>query len=245
MSLPRSAPVLAAVLALAACSGTLGPSAPDALAPASDRVVVAPLNLTVRTPAELDGKGEPVWDELLQALVARHENVAFVGAASARALWIRATGDLDLSDRSLALAEARSRFARELAAHRGYDLLVVPSLVLRSARVQGRHASWDGVRRSAIDLSEAPGVGLASTPAGIGASGLSGTVSAASLHVAVLDSEGRLLYENVGGLSLARSPHRQGSFGEWSFEPRPEPFADREQLREGIAIALATPAARP
>lgn len=239
MSLRRSPLVVVAALALAACASTPGPSEPGVLGPGSERVVVAPLNLTVRAPAELAGKGDPVWDELLQTLLARDKQVAVVEPASARALWIEATGDVDLSDRSLALETARSGFARLLAAQRAYDVLVVPSLVMRSARVRGRHASWDGVRRSALDPWEAPGVSIDGLPAAVGAVEVSGTISAASLHVAVLDSEGRLLYEGVGGLALARSPQRQGSFGSWSFEPLPEPFADREQIREGIEIALA------
>ena len=245
MSFLRSPLLPIAALALAACSTTPGPDQPGALGPGSDRVVVAPLNLTVRAPEELDGKGDPVWEELLQTLQARDKSVAFVAPPSARALWIEATGDLDLSDRSLALETARSRFAQLLATHRDYDVLVVPSLVLRAARVWGRHATWDGVRRSALEPSEAADLELGGAPPGIVTSGVSGSISAVSLHVAVLDPEGRLLYEGVGGLALARSPHRRGKLGGWTLEPREEPFADREELREGIEIALAMPAARP
>ena len=244
MSIARSLVAIAA-LGLAACVSPPGPNEPGILGPGFERVVVAPLNLTVRTPEELAGKGDPVWDELLHAFQDRDKRVAFIAPASARALWIEATGDLDLSDRSVALRTARSRFARLLATHRAYDVLVVPSLVLRAARVQGWYASWDGVRRSALDSAEAMGFGgLDNGRSSISPSNLTGVLSGASLHVAVLDSEGQLLYEGLGGLALAHVPHRQQTFGEWTFEPRPEPFADREQVREGIEIALATPVPR-
>jgi hypothetical protein len=239
MPIARSLLVAVAALALAACASPPRPTEPDALG--FERVIVAPLNLTVRTPEELAGKGDPVWDELLHALEARSEKIAFIAPASARALWIEATGDLDLSDRSRALRTARSRFARLLATHRAYDALVVPSLVLRAARVWGWQASWDGVQRSALGPFESMGSGgLGHGQSSMSPSNVTGVLSGASLHVAVLDSEGQLLYEGLGGLALAQTPRRRETLGGWTFEPRPEPFADRDQVREGIGIALAT-----
>ena len=243
MAAVRPSRVLACMaLALAACSSPPESVARDPLIARVNRVVVAPLNLAVRTPAELAGKGEPVWHELLRYFQNLDKSVAVIAPASAEALWIEATMDLDLADRGQALRTARTRFARLLAKHRAHDVLVMPSLVLRPARMHGRYASWDGVRRAALDSADliAPGIAdIAYPPGSTWVSGLYGKISAASLHVAVLLPDGTPLYEGVGGLALTRSPHHDARKKGWTAELRPEPFADPDHLREGIELAFA------
>lgn len=245
MTIGRSAHLSIAALALvlAACASPPQASAPDAEPLRPDRVVVAPLNLAVRVPAELAGDGALAWAELLQHFLDRGQQVAVLSPESAEALWNAATSDLDSSDRSQALRTARSRLAQLLADYRDYDVLVVPSLVLRPARVQGAFASWDGVRRIVPNASDVidPGIADIMTPPGsVWVNGLSGTIAAASLHVAVLGPDGTTLYEGLGGLDLAREPRRETRKGwaSWTFETRRDPLADPEHLREGIDIAV-------
>ncbi len=70
--------------------------------------------------------------------------------------------------------------------------------------------------------------------------GLSGKVAAASLHVAVLRSDGTALYEGLGGLDLIQQVSRdRRRAGGWKYELRPEPFGDAENLREGVEHAFA------
>ena len=45
------------------------------------------------------------------------------------------------------LEAAAGVLVRALSEHADFDLLLMPSLVYRKARVTGRHAHWDGVRR--------------------------------------------------------------------------------------------------
>ena len=138
------------VIAMLAFSACATPPQPEPEAAASDahvRVVVAPLNLAVRAPTQIEGKGDRVWEELLHYFQARDRDVATLSPISAERLWLEGMLDLDFSNRSLALQIARSRFAVALAAHYDYDVLVIPSLVLRAGHLRGHHASWDGVQR--------------------------------------------------------------------------------------------------
>jgi hypothetical protein len=231
-----------AALALAACAAPSGPSASDALVTRISRITVAPLNLAVRAPAALAGKGEPVWHELLLHFQTRDKQVAVLSPQSAEWLWVEATLDLDASDRRRALRAARSRFARGLAEHRAYDLLVVPSLVLRPARMHGAYASWDGVQRVVPKDSVATDPGIEDVfhpPGSAWVGGLQGKVAAASLHVAVLRPDGTPVHEGFGGLDVVQEVHRDDPWGgRWTFEVRPEPFADPEHLREGVERAF-------
>jgi hypothetical protein len=207
------------------------------------RIVVAPLNLAINTPAELDGKGQPVWDQLLRHFQALDKQVAVISPISAERLWLEAKIGLDLSDRSRALATARSRFAKALAGHRSYDLLVVPSLVMRSARMQGIYAHWDDFRRvvpGGSAMVDANFVGFFEPLGTMIVPGLSGRVGAASLHVAVLRPNGAAVYEGLGGLDLVQQISRDDRReGVWKFELRAEPFGDAENLRDGVERAFA------
>ncbi len=242
MAVRRAGLLSVAALALVACANPPGPSVSIALDAPARRIIVAPLNLAIRTPAELVGKGEPVWHQLLRHFQSLDEQVFVISPISAERLWLEATLDLDLSDRSRALETGRSRFAVALAENRAYDLLVVPSLVLRPARIRGLYASWDGFRRvvpGGLAMIEQR-VGDTFQPFGsLQVMGLSGKIAAASLHVAVLRPDGTLLYEGLGGLDLIQEVDRDDRrTGGWRYELRPEPFADAENLSEGVERAF-------
>jgi len=232
-----------AALALSACAGT-----PERGAVTSEgstqRVVVVPLNVSIRAAAELDGKGEPVWQELLAYLQAQDRHVAVLSRDSAERLWRAARPELDGSDRSRALEEARSRFARGLARYRDYDLMVIPSLVLRPGQLHGRYASWDGVQRSVpqSDGMLSSEYGEVARSAAAAVLGLRGKVAGVSLHVSILRSDGSHVYEGLGGLDLLQEIQRDAQWdGKWSFRTRAEPFSEPNHLREGVERAFARP----
>jgi hypothetical protein len=220
-------------------------AAPAQEAPARvDRVVVVPLNLVVRAPAELEGEGDPVWQELLRYFQERDRKVGVLNEISAERLWLQAIRDLDLTDRSAALREGEARFARELAKHKEYDMLVIPSLVLRPGHLSGYHAVWDGVQRevpnAAILIGELNG--------GIDASadmrfdGLRGKVGAVSLHVTVLRSDGSEVFQGLGGLDVLQKLAREHPWdGSVRFVKREEFLDDPEAIREGIERAFDGP----
>jgi hypothetical protein len=242
MAVGRTGLLAFAALALAACATPPGPGASTALDAPVRRIVVAPLNLAIDTPEELAGKYELVWHELLRHFQTLDKQVSVISTISAERLWLEATLDLDLSDRSRALEKGRSHFAKALAEYRAYDVLVVPTVVLRPARMHGLSASWDGVRRVVPGGSDMIDPGLASTfqHHAVEVMGLRGKVAAASLHVAVFRPDGTPLYEGIGGLDLIQEIDRDRWTGRWTYEMRPEPLGDTENLREGVERAFET-----
>lgn len=239
----RIPPFFALVALVLACSTPPERRSDIAASPPSDRVVVAPLNLALRIPAELSGKGEPVWQELLGYLHERDRQIDVLAPVSAERLWLEATADLDRTDRRAALRSAYSHFARELARHRDFDVLVVPSLLMRPGHLSGSHAHWDGVQRELPNTAALADAGLGELlSSGIRVAGLSGKVAAASLHLVLLSADGSWLHDGLGGLVLLQELQRDNApGGALAFATREAPFADRESLREGVVRAFEGP----
>lgn len=244
----RSSVLLAlATSALAACASSGSP--PEAAASArADRLVLAPLNLSLRAPSELRGELAPVWQAVLDYFHARDRGVTVLSNAEAMGLWQEAQAAPDGPAPRGTLEAARAAFARDLGRGRPYDLLFVPSLVLRPARLHGRYASWDGVQRLvpgssrtldgriADDFSAAPFVQVL---------GLRGRIAAASLHVAVHRADGTLVQEGLGGLALIQEARRSHPLdGGFEFAPRSAPFAEVALLRDGVELAFERPLPR-
>lgn len=241
----RITPILAtAALAALACSSAQAPIAQQTAATlASEGVLVAPLNLALRAPVELQDSDQPVWHELLRYFQSQDRRVIVIAPVDAELVWRNALAELEQSGAGHDLPTASALFARRLGEQVDYGLLLMPSLVLRSARVHGSLASWDGVhRRLHVRTTAANGpiteIGLPGNHPGIW--GLSGRVSAVSLHVAVLTPDGRFVHQGLGGLDLiqeatldSRTPHEA-----WQLVLREAPFADVESVRQGIALAF-------
>jgi hypothetical protein len=233
---------LIATLALTACTTSREPSADVGVNAPGSRIVVAPLNLAIRTPEEIRGKSEPVWRELLSYFQMLDRQVTVIEPGSADRLLLEAMLDLDVSDPVSALRIARSRFARALAEHREYDLLVVPSLVLRTGRLRGQYAIWDGVQRvvpNGADMISNELADVVHPPGAIMVMGLRGTIGAISLHVSVLHPDGTHVHEGLGGLDVIQEVRRDNAWeGRWTFDTRVEPFTEPGHLREGIECAF-------
>jgi len=242
--------LLTATLAALACAPTRttrGDETAVVLRPG--RLVVAPFNLALRAPAELSGIDEPVYYELLRYVQAEDRQVSVIPRADAELVWADAIAELEQSEAGPDLRTASARFALRLGDHGDYDFLLMPALVLRSARLHGNQASWDGVRR-ALPVRVAPmdGALTETYPPGVGPEvrGLRGRVPAVSLHVAVLRSDGRFVHEGFGGLDLIHEavPDRRTQSAVWRLVTRSKPFGDREHLRQGIALAFERRVAR-
>jgi hypothetical protein len=241
----KISPVLA-VLAVAAlaCASAQKPGDEQAeSALGFRRVLMTPFNLALSVPEELQDIDEPVWYELLRHFQAHDRQVTVIEPVDAELLWLDALDDLEQSGKTPDLETASSHFARLVGEQVNYELLLMPSLVLRSARVQGRNAYWDGVRRR-LHVRGMPmsgpitEIGLPGSNPGVW--GLKGRVTAASLHVAFLARDGRLLYQGLAGLDLIQEaiPDRRRPRDSWQLVPREAPFADVASLREGLALAF-------
>jgi hypothetical protein len=221
--------------------------------PGAVRVVVAPLNLTVQLAPDLEDAVDPVSAEVIRYLQFHGARVAVIWPSDAWDLWRDAAAAVQAKGGDApALAQVAAVFSHALARHADYDLVVFPSLVYRDARVTGRFAHWDGVRRRIRfrARSGAP-VGRAQpipdpidstdrSAAGAVVPEWRGRITGLSLHALVFTPEGRGVFQGVGGLDLVHDAVRER-------EGSPEPpvlhlhanlLENIEHVREGIALAL-------
>ena len=218
---------------------------PEAFDLGPQRLVLVPINLGVRPQAEVEPGLEPVWNEILAHFGGSGERrVTALERKSALALWNEVRHGLRGQRRNDVYA-AYSEYARRISDQLDYGMIVFPSLVVQTADLMGTTAAWDGVRRP-ID---APLVGQETIQAVMGPDllvskvGVRGEIAGASLHVAVLDGDGRLRFEGAGGLTLLHELVRGEVRDDARLEValRPDAFSDPEELREGVEAAFREP----
>jgi hypothetical protein len=209
----------------------------------SGRVVVVPVNLAVRAVAEVEPGLEPVWRALLQYFASEEKPALAIDRKDAGALWNEVMADAKKAGEGEDLYATYARFARRVGEQAEFESIIFPTLVMHPARVTGRVANWDGVRRQievpgqfteAIDTYREGKIWL-------NRHGASGELAAASLHIAVLSPRGELRYEGTGGLVLLQElaePKKRRDDVELTVVMRKHPFAAPDQLREGIGAAF-------
>ena len=219
------------------------PGEPRPVAPAADRVVVAPVNLGVRAVAEIEAGLEPVWRALLAHLTAQQQPVAALAHKEAGVLWNEVMADEKQAGGGGDLYAAYRRFAQRVGEQAEFGNIVFPTLVVHSARVSGRSAEWDGVHRM-VDVPGRLNEAIETFRDGkiwINRHGVHGELAAASLHVAVFSPAGELLHEGTGGLVVLQElvPPAKPEEIELTIVMRRNPFEAPDQLREGIEVAFA------
>jgi hypothetical protein len=235
-------PLLAALAGLVLSSPGCGSVQPPALrwdddggAAGALRVVVAPLNLALRLAPDLEDAVEPVEVEIIRYFQSHGARVAVIWPPDAWSLWRESMLAIQRSERpALDLETAAGVFVRVLDEHADFDLLVMPSLVFREARVTGGYARWDGVRRKIslrTETVEGPSVDAAEWKA---------RISGVSLHVLALTPDGGCEFRGWGGLDLAHDAvlPRGGNPGHSFLRLQRQLLENPEHLREGIALAL-------
>ncbi len=241
---PRILAILTlSILGLSACATAPDPAPLAGGEARADRVVVAPLNLAIRAPAELAGAGDPVWQELLRTLQERDRQVAVVSPITAERMWLEVMLAEEQATGQPTHETATAGFARSLAEHRDFDLLVLPSLVLRKARVNGYTAHWDGVRHTVPMDAPAPDLGLQEVfgnETSVWVNGVRGSIGAVSLHLQVLRPDGALAHEGMGGLEVLQRAEREreDAASGWDFVLSDDLFADPASLLNGNETAL-------
>jgi len=238
----RSAALAALITALLWAPAASAVDASDALG--AGRVVIVPMNLGVRATTEVEPGVEPVWREILSNFAARKQPATALERNSAAALWAEVMAEVRAKPNP-DVYEAYALFARRIADQVDYTAIVFPSLVTRAARIQGKTAAWDGVRREvAVTGRETVGTVMGSDLV-IASTGVRGKIAAASLHVAVLSPGGELRFEGAGGLSLLQELDEdkevEKSGKQVGVELRQDAFADSAELREGIEVAFRRP----
>jgi len=245
------------LLATAALAGCRSPQTRSLVfesgAPGATRVVVAPLNLPVQLAPDLEDAVDPVSAEMIRYLKGRGSRVAVIWAPDAWALWrdsmeaVKASGRLAPD-----VADVAATFSHALADHADYDLIVFPSLVYRDARVTGRFAQWDGVKRRIRFRARSSGVAVGraqavpdpvfSTEQSAEAGevpGWRGRITGLSIHTLVFTPQGRGVYQGFGGLDLVHDAvqEREGS-PDPVLQLHPKLLENSDHVREGVALAL-------
>jgi hypothetical protein len=239
----RRTVAIATIAALAALACAAPAPQLASHAPGPGRLIVAPLNLALIAPAELAGGGEPVWDELLRYLRQQDRPLGVLDASDAGRLFGEARRELERSGATVDPRSTAARFAELLAAQVDYGVLVMPSLVVRKARIGGYRASWDGVSHALPVRSGLPVAPMVENAiGGVAVNGYRGNIAAASLYVALFAPDGEPLYEGLAGLDLIQQiePVAGGPLRppRYALAPRQDSFADASRLREGIERAF-------
>ncbi len=231
----------AAVLAsTAACSwhNTTPGSAP------ANRVVVAPVNLAIKFDPALEDSRKPIQDEIVRQLQERpRARVAIIFEPEAHSLWNECLAIVGSSSHlPNTLDTTLEVFAQELVHHADFDLLLVPSLAWRNARVTGRTARWDGVSRRVSVLGKSR-----SRPDSRKLQGGLAETTGLSLHIAALTPSGRIVHQGWGGLDIVHDVIQGGRrrSGEVELVLRRNPLEEPAHVREGVALALGPYVAAP
>ncbi|MEM7410218.1 MAG: hypothetical protein AAF430_08300 [Myxococcota bacterium] len=205
------------------------------------RIVLVPPNLGVRAVDEVEPGIEPVWQEMLQHFAAQERPVTAIERTSGVALWNDVMAELQKREEETGqkpgVYDAYALFAQRVAEQVDYEKIVFPSLVTRVAKVRGSTASWDGVRQRidmpSLDVPAIEGLVVAQR-------GVNGELAAASLHVAILQSDGQLFFEGTGGLALLQEI-KPDTRDEIAATLRDDAFDDDRALREGVEVAFRKP----
>ena len=212
----------------------------------TQRTLVLPLNIVAEMPDELIEGSPNVDDVLLDYLAARGKSVQTIGFAEATTAWRASEADCRAAvakgcDRFLRVA---SYAAQRLRADRDFDVLVVPYLLLRGARTNGYVASFDGVERTLKSPSYGQygpyGYPYGPYPYGYGYGFGGPRIRAASLKVYGFSSQGKRLFDGIGGLDVVDQIEAsdEGS-GAYSIVVRENVLRDKNLIGEGVARALS------
>lgn len=129
---------------------------------------------------------------------------------------------------------ARAQLTRRLAAGRGADAVVLPSVITRLAQVDSRsQLKWDGVtRRIPLEIHGAePDLRL------------SGSFRASSLRVTVFDPQGRRLFERIRGLEPLEVVTLDGT--DTVYAERSDLFRDEALLHREVRVVFEPFIERP
>jgi hypothetical protein len=213
-------------LALAGCTHVSAGPAPARVA-SELRLLVAPLNLALRLPDDLEDSADTVWSVLLEQGLARAGKVSILEASDAWELWRGVLLEAQLRD-ELELPHVLRDFAQDVGGQAEFDLLLVPSLVYRDARFDGTLARWDGVRRRVVRAPDPqrPDAEWA----------FDGQITGVSLHLLAFDPNGVRVAQGWGGLDLVHELSLEGN--RHTLELRPRPFENQDYVREGVDRAL-------
>jgi len=201
--------------------------------------LILPLNLAAPIPSELEPYSAVIWQEIERYLRAHDKQLKTVAPEVARKLWGKSVQQVRVGARGAraGFEDASRALAVELRKHAEFGAMVAPSVFIREAPISERSARWDGVERP-LELEKRSG-----NDAAVSGMPFEGVAPAASLHIAIFDSNGDEIHEGKGGLELLVRVKLSGEdaagLPTFEFTPRSPLFENREHVREGITVAFA------
>ncbi len=198
----------------------------NAFVPTGKEAILLPINETMEVPTGMEA-GERTTQELIvehlqskglsvKTLEVREYRSVMQQAAN-RADRARRAGESSSTSESLTFEEVVPQMVAVLDSDA--EIVVIPNMVIRVGRASGgRSIAWDGVRRrQAGSFSDN-----------------TGTVSVASLHVAVYDRDGVKTFSGFGGLDILFKIN----MARRRFELMDDRLQDEDNLREGVCVAF-------
>jgi hypothetical protein len=188
--------------------------------------------LPVKSQSPEIAKGEEfVLQQLHRQLTEARYKVAVLNAENYATLWseeVAAVGGIyDPTNGRLrpeAYGQAMSGLAQRIAADTMCALVLSHSLTLRTAKLSGKTAEWDGQHRR-----------HPTTGGGSFGMTFSGHTTGLSVELLAISAEGTIAFRSFGGVSL---PYRTNLSTEQN-ELRPDLFSSDNEISEGVSLALA------
>ena len=224
-----------AALALGTLACASAPETPPL--PKISSVLLAPMSFNQQLPAPLDAGGSIVHEVLSGILWKQDIRVIAPPVPEFQSTWRDeakgAVGSLYGEDGKLDRTRYDAAVRALATAYRArgaqFDAIVIPYLAARRGSVTGQSVSWDGtshrlpVERPNRDVTQME------VRRGL-------EVGCTSVLVLVYDAQGSLLFERYGGLEVAQ--RMQAAEGRWRWTERGDLFRNRNDLEEGVRIAL-------
>ena len=180
------------------------------------------------------GKGQqPIEQELFARLEKLGYRPVALKGSKFEGYWpevmrqVEATADpRDRNNKAVGYARAVGTMAKIVANDPDYAMLLSPVIVDRVVQIDSDMTSWDGVRRSPpLAIKDGIKTWVRTSH---------GTGLALSLQVTGFGEGGRFAFATYGGLTLPGQPNLDTH----TITTRPDPFEDKDEIEEGVRVAL-------
>ena len=199
------------------------------------RIVVAPFNIALPLPAELESSTQLVSDALIERLEELEKNPQPLEPDVGEALWTASRDEVIRSGGVKNFESAARVFASMIGERTDFDAIIIPSLYIQNASTNYEAARWDGTTQR-ITFKGRARQEIEMPPAT--------TIPAASLLIYVLDTEGNTIHSKRTGIELLqhmeiRIQKKQGYDQRvWTLKDDDPPIENEAGVRAAVAHAL-------
>ncbi|HIF95018.1 MAG: hypothetical protein ABGX04_05860 [Myxococcales bacterium] len=159
-------------------------------------IIIAPMNVALPLPDELESSTEIVMQALSKILRSHGKSVQLIDSLRGRQLWLQSAREVQQSRAENNFENAVQLFARKIGEMDEFDVLILPSLYVTNAQVQENgSARWDTANQKVEFIGQSKWE--------IEVSQLS-SVPAASILMSAFDRDGRNIHSKRTGLELVQ-----------------------------------------